>query len=193
MLMFSLSTLCEERKDAWAPFSTSAPELSPIADKLDDGVACRGFVLDFAGDFARALVFVYADGRDKFLLPDHRLDAQACLQHRDGHHPMRWIATAGRGACPDACGTLGDRLDIDDLMVTIGMEHCRERMLPVAVDDVPEANAIAVAQTDSHPGPLHMRPERWRHLPPLPIEPGHAIHLVAFPVDHDGAVGLHAR
>src|SRR6266852_1811243 len=123
MLMFSLSTLCEERKDAWAPFSMSAPELSPIADKLDDGVACRGFVLDFAGDFARAFVFVYADRRDKFLLPYHRLDAQACLQHRDGHHPMRWIATAGRGACPDA-------------------------------------NAIPVVQTDPHPGPLHMRPER---------------------------------
>jgi hypothetical protein len=25
------------------------------------------------------------------------------------------------------------------------MEHCRERMLPVTVDDVPEANAIPVA------------------------------------------------
>src|SRR5216683_3629806 len=192
MLELSLSTLCEERKDAWAPFSMSAPELSPVADKLDDGVACRGFALDFAGDFARALVFVYADRRHKLLLPDQRLDAQTCLQHRDGDHPMGWIATAGRGARPDACGALGDRLDIDDLMATIRMEHCRERMLPVTVDDVPEANAIPVVQADPHPGPLHMRPERWRHLPPLPIEPGHAIHLVALPVDDDGAGGLHA-
>src|SRR5258708_1185999 len=124
---------------------------------------------------------------------DQGLGTEAGLQAGDRDRPMGWIAMAGRGARPDARSALGDRLDIDDLMATIGMEHCRERMLPVAVDDVPEANAIAVAQTDSHPGPLHMRPERWRHLPPLPIEPGHAIHLVAFPVDHDGAVGLHAR
>src|SRR5260370_17027115 len=100
MLMFSLSTLCEERKDAWAPFSMSAPELSPIADKLDDGVACRGFVLDFAGDFARALVFVYADRRDKLLLPDHRLYAQACLQPRVVPHPIPLLPTALRYALP---------------------------------------------------------------------------------------------
>src|SRR5258708_847333 len=144
-------------------------KLIPVPHQFDDGVACRRLALDFADNLACALVFVYADRRHKFLLPDQGLDAQACLQRRDGDHPMGWIAMAGRGACPDASGALGDRLNIDDLVAAIGMEHCRERMLLVSINDVPEANAIPVVQADPHPGPLHMRPERWRHLAPLPI------------------------
>jgi hypothetical protein len=35
--------------------------LIPVADKLDDGMARRGFALQFAGNLARTLVFVNAD------------------------------------------------------------------------------------------------------------------------------------
>jgi len=50
---------------------------------------------------------------------------------------MGWIVMAGRGALPDARGALGERLNIDDLMAAIGMEHPRERMLLVTLDDCP--------------------------------------------------------
>src|ERR1700704_6098860 len=130
--------------------------LIPVADKLDDGMARHRFTLHLAGNLARALVFVYANRRHHFLLPDQRLDAQACLQHWDGDHPMGWIAMAGRGALPDARGALGERLDIDDLMATIGMEHRRERVLLVTVDDVPEADTISIVETDPHPAPLQI-------------------------------------
>src|SRR6266852_7252646 len=82
----------------------NALDLIPVPYKLDDGVARHTFALDFADNFARALVFVYADRRDKFLLPDQRLDAQARLQHRDGDHPdgalSRTHAPGHRRRCP---------------------------------------------------------------------------------------------
>src|ERR1700738_3784222 len=97
------------------------------------------FVLHLSDNAARALVFVFTNRRYHFLLPDEGLDAQACLQHRDGDHPFRWIAVAGCGALPDTRGALGERLDSDDLMATIGMERRRKRMLLVPLDDVREA------------------------------------------------------
>src|ERR1700730_12047280 len=171
----------------------SRAALIPIADKLDDGMAPHRFALHFAGNRASALVFLYADRRHHFLLPHQGLDAQAYLQRRDGDNPMGWIAMAGRGALPNACGALDERLDIDDLVAAIGMEQRRERTLLITVDDVPQADTISIIETNSHPAPLLVRPERWLHLPPLPIEPGDAIHLVALPIDHDGARGLHVR
>src|SRR5258708_22433085 len=167
--------------------------LIPVADKLDNGMAGHRFALHLAGNLARALVFVYANRRHHFLLPDQGLDAQACLQHRDGDHPMGWIAFAGRGALPDARGARGERLDIDDLMATIGMQHCRERMLLVTVTDVPAASAVSIVEADPHPGPFHVHPERGTHLPPLPIEPRRAGDSVRLPVDHDRARGFHVR
>jgi hypothetical protein len=66
--------LCEERQGTemtrGRPFPFSTGESIPVAHQFDDGVACRGFALDFAGNFARALVFVYANRRHNFLLPD---------------------------------------------------------------------------------------------------------------------------
>jgi hypothetical protein len=117
-------------------------------------MARHRFALHFAGNLARALVFVDANRRHHFLLPDQGLDAQACIQRRDGDHPMGWIAMAGRGACPDARGPLGERLNIDDLVAAIGMEQRRERVLLVTVDDVPEADTISIVETDPHPAPL---------------------------------------
>src|SRR5258708_33524608 len=150
------------RAGTWGiPLSTTRRprySLIPVAHKLDNGMARHRFALHFAGNLARALVFVYANRRHHFLLPDQGLDAQACLQHRDGDHPMGWIAFAGRGALPDARGARGERLDIDDLMATIGMEHCPERTLLVTVDDFPEADAISICQADPHPGPFHVHP-----------------------------------
>ena len=134
------------RRMRGAPDCRTRAALIPVADKLDDGMARHRFALHLAGNLARALVFVYANRRHHFLLPDQGLDTQACLQHRDGDHPMGWIAMAGRGALPDARGAIGERLDIDDLMATIGMEHRRERMLLVTLDDVPKANAISIIQ-----------------------------------------------
>src|SRR3981189_3307233 len=58
-------------------------KLFPVPHHFDDGVACRRFALHFAGNLARALVFVYPDRRHQFLLPDQGLDAQARLQRRD--------------------------------------------------------------------------------------------------------------
>src|SRR5258708_31978384 len=134
------------RAETWGiPLSTTRRprySLIPVADKLDNGIARYRFALHFAGNLARALVFVYANRRHHFLLPDQGLDAQACLQHRDGDHPMGWIASAGRGALPDARGTRGERLDIDDLMATIGIEPCRERTLLLTLAGSPEATAI---------------------------------------------------
>jgi hypothetical protein len=104
--------------------------LIPVADKLDDGMARRGFALQFAGNLARTLVFVNANRRHHFLLPDQGLDAQVCLQRRDGDHPMDWIAMAGRGASPNARDAIGERLNIDDLVAAIGTEQRCERMAP---------------------------------------------------------------
>src|SRR3984893_3077328 len=167
--------------------------LEPLAHTLDDGTAYRRFSLYFAGNLARTLVFVNANRRHQFLLPDQGFDEQARIQHRDGDYPSRWVAMAGSLALPDVRSTLGERLDIDDLMATIGMKQRRERMLLVTVDDVPEADAVSIIETDPHPAPMFFRPERWSHLPPLPIEPGHASDLIKLPVDHDGAGGPHAR
>src|SRR5258708_22487509 len=118
----------------------SVRKLVPVADKLDDRMTRHRFALHLAGHAARAFVFVFAHRRSHFLLPDEGLDAQARLQHRDGDHPMGWIATTGRGALPDTRGTLGERLDSDDLMATVGMERRRPRMLLVTFEVVPEAN-----------------------------------------------------
>src|SRR6266853_3640834 len=173
-------------------FPISGGKSIPIADKLDDRMTRYRSVLHLADNAACALVFVFAHRRYHFLLPDKGLDAQARLQHRDGDYPFGWIATAGRGALPDTRGTLGERLDVDDLMATIGMEHCCERMLLVALEDVRQGNTNSVVQADPHPGPFLMQ-ERWTHPPPLPIEPGRTGDLVRLPVDHHRARGCHTR
>jgi hypothetical protein len=53
-----------------APFPVSAGKLIPVPHQFDDGVACRKLTLHFAGNLARILIFVHADRRHHFLLPD---------------------------------------------------------------------------------------------------------------------------
>src|SRR5260370_16916235 len=90
--------LCEESRSAGrtrgVPFPISAGKLIPAPHHFDDGVACPRFALDFAGNLARALVFVYANRRHHFLLPPQGLHPPPSLKRRDGHHPMRWLPSS---------------------------------------------------------------------------------------------------